>query len=618
MLSLPYIDRDYNSVFEDIKNIIQTIEPRANVDLDKANVESIITKIIAGCFDSLSYNQDANIFEAFPSTSRDARAVFDLLSIVGYTPKTAKCCRLTMTLWNPSFTGTVVYNPYCSISVDNKTFYNPESFQCTENIATVVEWYQGTLIKPDRRSQLIESSSFIQNYYPNLSINVLENNQYKLPENHTRIDSRTIKVFLDDGTELTYVDNPYKTNTTKSSFSLLPSVNNDGYSLVFSKDVSSGSFGDNLYYFYVISDGYDVGNNLIPNFSGLSVDGVTIPSFSYSYSAEASHDIETASEARENVALEFGWRDTPNAIVTVYDAERAILQNSYVAAVSIKDGNNYSKCDSKNFEIEAFIKVNEETEQLLNVAVADGLKNRLQTYFNKFKMLPLSFKFHIDDIETEQDENLTVLYYWYPKVTLYLKEQVNSQDAAAIINSVEEALFAKFSPNNTNYNQVPRIVDVIETIKNASSTILYLDIDGIDYIDKSDNIVDKEVITCTFTYSVPKQTGTEYTLQLNTLNNTRNIEYHSIKIVNNNNEIIAYDNGGNTGDKNTGVILPYGPYLDGQGTINYNTGELKFKLSAPLADTANLQILYKQETPTFCEYINKAESISIALESLKA
>ena len=67
MLTLPYTSRDYTTIFNGIKEIIQTLEPKADVDFNKANVESIIAKIMSGCVDSLSYNQDANILEAFPS-----------------------------------------------------------------------------------------------------------------------------------------------------------------------------------------------------------------------------------------------------------------------------------------------------------------------------------------------------------------------------------------------------------------------------------------------------------------------------------------------------------------------------------------------------------------------
>ena len=53
---LPLTSRDYNSMFNSIKDLIAKIEPRAEVSLDKANVESIIAKIVAGCVDTLSYN----------------------------------------------------------------------------------------------------------------------------------------------------------------------------------------------------------------------------------------------------------------------------------------------------------------------------------------------------------------------------------------------------------------------------------------------------------------------------------------------------------------------------------------------------------------------------------
>lgn len=623
MISVPYTNRDFSSIFNDVKQIIETIEPRADVDIDKANVESIITKIVAGVVDTLSYNQDANILECFPSTAKNSRSIFDLLSIVGYTPKTARSCTLNMTLWNPSYEGEVNYYPFRSIMIDGKTFYNPDAFRCAQGITTDTIWYQGTLTTPDRNFTINDedNDNFLDIYYPNLSVNTIKNNQFKLPEEHTNIDSRTIRVYAAENNEqLTYVENPYMTNITKSSFSILPSINKKGYSLVFSKDVSNGVLGDNFYYFYVISDGYDVGNNLVPDFGGLATsesDNMT-PSFSYSYSSTFHKDPETAAEARENVVYEFGWRDTPKAIITKHDAERAVLQNfDYISAVSVRDGNDYSKCDPSNFDIQIFCKVNEETERTLNITTADSIKNRLQTHFSKFKSLPLEYEFHIDNVETYEGENVTQLYYWYPDVTVYLKEQVDSQEAAAIINSINEALYTRFSTINMNYNEVPRIVDVIDTIQNASAIILYLDIDGITYIDTDNNEVDKEIITCSFTQTITKNEDSdnlEYTVMLNNRDNhdnIRNIQYNTVKIVNNYNEVLAYDNG-------DGVIISYGSsYLDGQGTINYETGELKFTLSAPLADDVELLVSYRQETPCFCEYIALQNSIKIALESLK-
>lgn len=611
MITLPYTNRDYKTVFNDIKNIMQSIEPRLDVGMDKSNVESIIARVIAGCVDTLSYNQDANIVEAFPSTSRDARAVFDLLSIVGYTPKTARCCHLYMTLWNPSFIGEVQYTPFNSISIDGKTFYNPDTFRCAQGITTSTEWYQGTLKSPDKRPQQTNDSNFTKNYYPNLSINVIKNNQYKLPEENTKIDSRTLRVYTEDGKQLTYVENPYMTNITKTSVSLLPSVNSAGYSLIFSKDISSGAAGDNFFVFYIVSEGLNVSNNLTPDFGGLSIDN-NIPSFSYSYEAEDSKNAETAAEARENIVYEFGWRDTPKAIVTKYDAERAVLQNyDYISAVDVRDGNDYSKCNPALFDVQIFCKVNEEYEQKLSIATADGIKNRLQTHFNKFKMLPLNYEFHIDNFETYSGENVTQLYYWYPDITIYLKEQVNSQDAAAILNAVGEALFKRFSTINTNFNEVPRIVDIIETVQNASENILYLDIDGVNYIDDKGFDVPKTDITCAFTENIPAQSGLDYELTLDTKNGERPIKFHSIKIVNNYNETIAYDNG-------DGVLMSYGSYMNGYGNINYTTGKLTFSLNHELANDVSLKVYYKQETPCYCEYVNvnDEKGIKIALESL--
>lgn len=617
MLTLPYISRDYEAIFNGIKEIMQTIEPKIDVNASKANIETIIAKIMAGCVDTLSFNQDSNILEAFPSTSRDARAVFDLLSIVGYTPKTARCCHLYMTLWNPSYIGEHIYMPFSSISVDNKVFYSPDKFSCAQGMTTTVDWYQGSLKSPDRRTNIKEeSSNFIENYYPNLSINVIKNRLYKLPEEHTKIDSKTIRIYTEDGSELTYVENPYLTNITKSSFSIIPSVNKSGYSFMFSEDVAGGGLGENFYYFYIISDGYDVGNNIIPDFSGLAI-GNDIPNFSHTYEAESHEEPETADEARNNIAYEFGWRDTPKAIITKNDAERAVLQNfKYIAAVDVRDGNDYSKCDPKLFDIRIFCKVNEDYEQRMSLATADGIVNRLQTHFNKFKMLPLNFTFRIDNIVLDTDvENydVTQLYYWYPEITVYLKEQVDSQGAAAVLNAINEALYERYKTTNVGFNEVPRIVDIIETVQNASDMVLYLDVDSMHYVDSQGIEATKEDITCTFNEYIENQgDNLDYNITMNTKDGTRYIMYNTVKIVNSKNEVIAYDNG-------DGVLLTSGSYLDGQGSINYETGELKFTLKAPLAEGNELRLYYRQETPTYCEYIsnNDKNGIQIALESLK-
>lgn len=620
MITLPYTSRDYEVVFEGIKEIFKTLEPRADVEFDRANVETIISKIVSGCVDTLSYNQDANILEAFPSTARDSRAIFDLLSIVGYTPKTARCCHIYMTLWDPSFTGERTYAPYSYIVMDGKQFYNCDKFRVAAGITTPVDWYNGTLKAPDRRPQsedIWNSENFVDNYYPNLSTNVIINRLYQLPEEHTMIDSETIRIFTEDGKKLTYVENPYMTNITKYSFSIVPSVNSKGYSFMFSVDVANGAAGSNFYYFYLVSDGGTTGLNIVPDFGGLSVNK-EVPSFSYTYEFEPSKKPETAVEARENVVYEFGWRDTPKAIITKHDAERAILQQfTYIAAVDVRDGNDYSKCDPSLLDVHIYCKVNETYEMKMSQAVASGIANRLMTHISKFKVLPLNYVIHIDDVDIYENEDTACLYYWYPDITIYLKEQIEADEAAAILNSVHEALAERFKTYNMHFNEVPRVVDIIETVQNASETILYLDIDGINYLSayKSTPAI-KTDITCSFTEKVTANENPEdlvYKITLNTMDGIRFIKYHTVKIVTGNNEVIGYDNG-------DGTIMVQGYYLAGYGSINYETGELEFELSAPLADTEELFIYYMQETPTFCEYINTdAENgIKIALESLKA
>lgn len=615
---LSYTSRDFNSTFKDIKDIITKIEPRAEVETDKANVESILTKIIAGCVDVLSYNQDANILEAFPSTARTPRAIFDLLSLVGYTPKTCRTCHVMMTLWDPSYVKAVRYEPFTEITFDGYKFYNPDMFECASGIVTPTQWYEGEVVTPTKRETAVtkDVDEFIKNYYPNLSTSVISNNEYDLPEAHTDIDSRTIRIYTDDGEALTYVENPYMTNITPSSFSIYPAINSNGYILRFSPDVATGALTENLYYFYVRTSGVNVGSGLTPDFSGLSIDNSNDTSFSYSYSVEQYKAAETAADARENIAYEFGWWDTPKAIVTKPDCERAILQqDDAVAAVDVRDANDFSKADSSKLEYHAFIKLKEDAELSLDVGSAMGHKNVLQTHLNKFKMLPLTVNLHIDNVPTEENEIVTHIYGWYPDVTIYLKEQVDAQEAGAILTQVNDALFERFKYINCNFNEVPRIVDIIDTIQNAVDIILYLDIDGVYYRDMiTGELVDKETVTGKFTTPLAvKETSDDqnYKITLNTLNKDRKIQSHTVKIVDSNNDEICYDNG-------DGTLISATGYLKEYGTVNYTTGEVKFTLSQqPPGDT--MYVYHKLEDPTWCKYINVGtKSIKIALESLKA
>lgn len=633
---IPLTSRDFNSTFSSIKDLIAKLEPRAEVSLDKANVESIIAKVLAGCVDTLSYNQDANILEAFPSTAINARSAFDLLSIVGYTPKTARACHLSMTLYNPSHTNSVIYDPFSKISVENFDFYSPDSFECAKGVVTQTDWYQGEVVTPNSRPNSadapIESDNFVDYYYPNLSASVIENDIYVLPTDHVDIDSRTIRIFTEDGKLLTYVENPYMTNITKSSFSIYPSVNSTGYTLRFSKDVSQGVVSKNLYYFYVRAGGDSVGSNSTVDFSDMSEDSNL--SFSYNYVAEDYKSAETAADARENIVYEFGWRDTPKAIVTKYDAERAILQDTdNIAAVDVRDGNDYSKADSSKLNVHVFIKLTEKAEIGMSISSAIAFKNKIISQITKFKILPLSIYIHIDDIITNynpsddliladpdamvqpdsEDEPVTKMYGWFPDITVYLKEQVNAQEAGAILYQINEALFERYKYSNCNFNEVPRIVDIIDTVQNATDMILYLDIDGVYYQDmKTGDLVSKETVTGNFTTAVDAINEDDvYTVTLDTLEQTRKIQYHTVKIVDANNVAIGYDNG-------DGVIMSDTGYLKDYGSIDYTTGELNIEF-AYTPNGSKFYVYHKLEDPTFCKFINNSnDNIKVALESIKA
>ena len=192
----------------------------------------------------------------------------------------------------------------------------------------------------------------------------------------------------------------------------------------------------------------------------------------------------------------------------------------------------------------------------------------------------MTIKLHIDDIvetyideETNEEitEPATDIYFWYPNVTLYLKKQVDAQEAGSILTSVYNALYDKYSYTNVGFNEIPKVTDVISTIQNASNFISYIDYDGIILEDKTGISVIKQEITRSYTKDVEITADATYTIDLG-VGNYGNIQYNTVKIVDSNNNVIGYDNGNES-------ILSQNNYLASPGTIDYTTGEITLEFA---------------------------------------
>lgn len=85
--NLNYLNKDFNSLSEDLKALIQTYFPNNSTDLTDAQPGIIFTNQAAAIGDLLAFYQETQIQENFPLFAKDRSNIFNIAYVMGYRPK---------------------------------------------------------------------------------------------------------------------------------------------------------------------------------------------------------------------------------------------------------------------------------------------------------------------------------------------------------------------------------------------------------------------------------------------------------------------------------------------------------------------------------------------------
>lgn len=631
MQLLSYTSRDYSEIFSELAKIAESIDPRVAISEDRGNPETIITKLLSAASDMLSFNLDRTVLECFPSTVTQRDSAMDIFSVIGYIMHRYVSSRADLEIYNRVVAQDLIIYPYETFSTTNEIqFCNLKVIdipgnQAMSNVPVYAKVVEGIPVKPIE----IENWSFPLNHWTdkydyNLSVDNIVDCKLKMED--TDFDPETIYIRDENKQEWTYIKNPFMVNTNSSQFSVLEDPT--GVYLIFSKNIYSGQ-SDRLKMFYLRSSGEN-GQILEDRlgFSGVAY-GVAPPHEAfrpeltiYHKKSTEGYNLETPSMAREGSAIEFGFRQSTNSLITGYDFERSVAQLPFVAAVKAVDRNSFLLGLSDKFSGHIFVILNEDYEARLSEYTAISFISQVNSHIvNDYKLLPLELNIHIDDqpVTTDPDEILTKIYTWYPNITIYTRRAIYQSEATEILGAVNKALLERYKNRNVDFNELPLIRDIIDTVQNAHELIEYLDIDGFRVMTSSKDPnftperVKKSDVTCKFLETLEidynkKSWDLNLTVE-DSLGNHRNIQPHSVHLTNESGQPVARDNG-------DGLFISDSGYMDEIGTIDYKTGELKFSLSVSPAGN-EMYLEYKQETPTFCKFRGITDKVRIGRECFR-
>lgn len=255
-------------------------------------------------------------------------------------------------------------------------------------------------------------------------------------------------------------------------------------------------------------------------------------------------------------------------------------------------------------------------------------KSIITTDLQQYKILPLTIDVDLDSIKR---------YYWTIEGKFITQEPLSRDELQTIIVNINNDLKHKYSISKVNFNTIVNYKQIIDTILAVDPRIEMVDLEPIKYVDEENNVVPKEAITGQYIQTIPRQfvLTSDTTIIINKNYYTRSgdgsdnnpfvytlvsspvagelanyyedlLEY-TINIENTpilpNSLMIRLDNGLYVlRDDGNGKIYNTDNILGSTSTINYTTGKLVLKLSAPL--TSDLIINYTKNEATLATYSN--------------
>ena len=620
---LSYTSRDYMSIFEDLVNSIPTLTTLWT-SRDEADPGIVLVKLMSMLGDMLSFNLDKQALETYPGSVTQRKNAAQIFGLIGYKMHWYRSARATVLLANSS-QSSITIPVFTRFMTSDGSVYYTNTEQIEVGGGTQLEEVQYELVQgvPRTPAKIQEFSvgtnvTWHSMYGYNVFSRDIVNNEYYLEDSN--VDETTIRIVDSTGEEWHQVENLELQISTGKYFELKI----DEYDRPYIKFISYWEkYGISQFkLFYIVSDGskgevaYGMLNKLASSVYSVQMSDSTGKSIVIAntnlnisnYASTVGYDPETPDEARIS---SMNYVNTYDTLVTLDDFTKATKRVAEVANAIALDCTNdpiLSLNPSENtYIVKIYIVRTEEYES----DEKEVFKQELDTYLRQYKMMPLDLQYIVEDEGID-------FYWWTVEGNIYLDEPVNTDKAKEIIFNINNQLKYSYSARKIDFNSEIKFIDVVDTIKNVDPLIHYVDINPIKYLkydkntDKYTEVDKSEVsgeLTRTFNVSDIDPNGINFNFNLyGTTSSNPPITPGSI--------IIRLDSGSNMiYDNSNGGLLNYGTLLNGEGSIDYKTGQVQFELNA--ATMGQIVVTFKKNVISMPRYTNLSpDKFSIANESL--
>lgn len=598
--NLDISSRDFLSIYGDLISARDNLTKDWNTN-DENDPGIVLLKLISMTGDMLSYNHDRAVLEVYPETVQQRKNAAQIFALIGYkmhwyqsaTTEVTIVNNTSITLYVPSMTTFVTSDGSITYTYIGNTVSIPMAGQATLSVT------QGVPKTPS----LLSNTTFSNPNDPWYSVydyNIVKSDviNNKIYFADTKIDERNIILVDSDGYVWQQVEK-IDAEITAGRFFELKIDNEDKPYIelpVYWENLDSVS---KFRLFYLVTDGINgaIKENTLTSIGSkiYALDGSVATTTGVVLSNSIStigYDYETPAEARDNASTYINTYDT---LITLKDFEKATKRIQGVANCYATDKtNNPDPSGMTNTDLIIYV-----TKKDAWVMPDDEFKEQIISELSVNKNLLYDIDINFDDITD---------YYWTIKCVIYLKERVNQSAAQSLIVQIRNALATKYAVENIQYNTLVSYLDVLETIRNVSSLVYNVDVDGIKYYtdetkttevtnkaEISGKILDSEELT--YTGSGPYETTitvSELPIKPGTLTLTLD---DTLIISDNNFGSLACDSA---------------QFLE--GTVDYSTGEITLSLNA---EYENCQYSYQVNKINLVRYCFSINDLIIADESIE-
>lgn len=603
MSMLSYTSKDYNNIYDELRAAVPLVSKLWDTD-SESDPGNVLIKLMSMLGDMLSYNFDNQVLELFPNTVTQRKNARQIFGLIGYKTHWYRSATCTITLTNTSAKDGIV-PVYTMFSDKNKsiTYTNIKQYNLpgSSDVHPDIDLIQGIPITPtklDSNAVAKYDANWHDVYDFNVTSDLIVNN--KLYFSNSNVEESTIRLIDEYGTEWTQVENLETQTETSKMYEFKVDESDRPYIELCSYWQGYNCNKFKIFYLLSLGEAGQISENTLTNIDSSIVSRTYNTEGNVLKTTRINNDIiingNTASsdghypeEANEARSTSSNYINTYDTLVTLDDFSKAIKRLDGIAnciatdyttdpyMVKVYSSDDEAINDPDKYVVKLYIVRSPEYEDVDDESFKAAM---ISSLYDK-KMIPLNVIVDLDNINR---------YQWTVKGDVYLTEPVGQDRANQILLKINDALVNAYNINKSEFNEVVRYIDVINTIMASDPIIKYVDLDNIKYTN-GNNEVSPDTIVGKYTETIEYYQNKDGLYSI-TLKNTP-IKPGSVCIRYNN--IIITDN-------RNGKLTCNNTVFFNKGTVSYNTGEVRFYIYDIYANISDFKITYKKNTISIVEY----------------